>query len=126
MRLLVLGGTVFVSFTVAAEAVRRGHEVVCAARGASGRVRDGAKLVVVDRDDPAGLDALAGERFDAVVDVAKISYPWVTRALDALADGAAHWTFVSSVSAYSDETTPGLGPDAPLLEPLESELGPGE
>src|SRR5439155_20342507 len=95
MRLLVLGGTVFVSFTVAAEAVRRGHEVVCAARGTSGRVPDGAKLVVVDRDDPSGLDTLAGERFDAVVDVAKISYPWVTRALNALADSAAQRTFVA-------------------------------
>ncbi|HEV8556459.1 MAG TPA: NAD-dependent epimerase/dehydratase family protein [Actinophytocola sp.] len=126
MRILVLGGTVFVSYTVAAEALRRGHEVVCAARGTSGNVPDGAKLVVVDRDDPGGLAPLAGERFDAVVDVAKISHPWVVRALDALAGTAAHWTFVSSVSAYADETTIGQDATAPLLEPLESELGPDE
>ena len=36
MRILVLGGTVFLSEAVAAEAVRRGHEVVCACRGQSG------------------------------------------------------------------------------------------
>jgi nucleoside-diphosphate-sugar epimerase len=126
MRILVLGGTVFVSYTVAAEALRRGHEVVCAARGTSGKVPDGAKLVVVDRDDPDGLAPLAGERFDAVVDVAKISHPWVVRALDALAGTAAHWTFVSSVSAYADETTIGQDATAALLEPLESELKEGE
>ena len=44
MRLLVLGGTVFVGHAVAAEALRRGHEVVCAARGTSGEVPAGARL----------------------------------------------------------------------------------
>jgi nucleoside-diphosphate-sugar epimerase len=126
MRLLVLGGTVFVSHAVAAQALRRGHDVVCAARGSSGSVPSGAKLVVVDRDSPTGLDVLAGERFDAVVDVAKISHPWVTRALDVLAEGAGHWTFVSTISAYADETTLGQGPDAPLLQPLERHVGPEE
>lgn len=126
MRLLVLGGTVFVSYAVAAEAVRRGHEVVCAARGSSGSIPDGAKLVAVDRDRPDGLEPLAGERFDAVVDVARISYPWVARALDALADGAAHWTFVSSISAYADSTTVGQQPGAPVLEPKTEQVGEGE
>jgi 2'-hydroxyisoflavone reductase len=122
MRLLVLGGTVFVSHAVATEGVRRGHEVVCAARGTSGSVPDGAKLVVVDRDSPTGLDSLAGERFDAVVDVAKMSYPWVSRALDAL--DADHWTFVSSVNAYADMTVPGQKPGAPTLEPRQEEIAP--
>ena len=118
MRLLVLGGTVFVSYTVAAEAVRRGHEVVCAARGTSGSVPDGARLVEVDRDRPDGLDPLAGEQFDAVVDVATVSYPWVDQALKALAERARHWTFVSTINVYADEDTPGQRPDAPLVEPL--------
>src|SRR6266542_1214107 len=119
MRLLVLGGTVFVGYTVAAEALRRGHEVVCAARGTSGSVPPGATLVAVDRDSPDGLKPLAGERFDAVVDVAKMSYPWVSRALDTLADGAGHWTFVSSVNAYAEMSIPGQKPGAPTLEPRQ-------
>ncbi|MFC4943281.1 epimerase [Pseudonocardia sp. GCM10023141] len=119
-RWLVLRGTLFLSRAVAAAAVARGHDVVCAARGESGGVPDGAKLVAVDRQRPDSLDALRGERFDAVVDVAKMSYPWVRDALAAIGPTAAHWTFVSSISAYaeSDPHIPTL--DAPLLEPLQA------
>lgn len=104
MRLLVLGGTRFLSYAVAAEGVRRGFDVVCAARGESGRVPEGAQLVKVDRDAEDGLDALTGD-FDAVVDVARLSYSWVRRAIDTLGDRAGHWTFVSSISAYADHST---------------------
>ena len=118
MRLLVLGGTVFVSKTVAAEAVARGHDVTCAARGTSGSVPAGATLVRVDRDAPDGLAALAGAEFDAVVDVAAISYPWVADALALLGAGAKHWTFVSTINVYSDDETTGQRPGSPQVEPL--------
>ncbi|MCG8919682.1 NAD-dependent epimerase/dehydratase family protein [Actinokineospora sp. PR83] len=117
MRLLVLGGTRFLGRAVAAEAVTRGHEVVCAARGLAGDATPGARLVKVDRDAPDGLAPLAGERFDAVVDVAPISYDWVSRALEALADRVGHWSFVSSVSAYADFGVPPTGVGDPLLPP---------
>ncbi len=120
MKMLVLGGTAFLSHTVAAEGVRRGHDVVCAARGTSGRVPDGATLVKVDRDRPDGLAALAGREFDAVVDVATMSYPWVRDALDAFAAGAGHWTFVSSINVYADAVTTGQDENAALHEPVDS------
>ncbi|HEU5474068.1 MAG TPA: NAD-dependent epimerase/dehydratase family protein [Actinophytocola sp.] len=119
MRVLVLGGTVFVGHAVATEALRRGHEVVCAARGESGPVPDGATLVRVDRDAEDGLAPLAGESFDAVVDVATVSYPWVDRALRALADRVGHWTFVSTINVYADSVTPGQRADAALVEPVQ-------
>jgi len=120
MRLLVLGGTVFLSKAVAAEAVRRGHAVVCAARGTSGPTPDGATLVQVDRDaGPAAFEPLAGESFDAVVDVATMDPGWVRDALKAIGPRAGHWTFVSSMSAYADHGTPGLtAATAPLLPPV--------
>ncbi|MGH3759517.1 NAD-dependent epimerase/dehydratase family protein [Actinophytocola sp.] len=117
MRLLVLGGTIFVGYAVAAEAVRRGHDVVCAARGESGPVPHGATLVRVDRDADEGLAPLAGERFDAVVDVAPLSLPWVDRALRAFADRAGHWTFVSTINVYADNATPGQTPATGPLVP---------
>ncbi|MXG91173.1 NAD-dependent epimerase/dehydratase family protein [Nocardioides flavescens] len=113
MRLLVLGGTVFLSRAVADAALARGHEVVCAARGTSGSVPEGARLVEVDR--AADLPDLGGP-FDAVVDVAR-QPSWVRRAL-AATDGA-HWVFVSTISVYADESTPGGGPGSlPLVPPV--------
>jgi nucleoside-diphosphate-sugar epimerase len=121
MRLLVLGGTVFLSKAVAAQGVLRGHTVVCAARGTSGAVPDGAELVPVDRDaGAAALEPLARREFDAVVDVATMNPEWVRDALAALGPRAGHWTFVSSMSVYADNGTPGLtASSAPLLPPVQ-------
>lgn len=118
MRLLVLGGTVFVSHAVAAAAVARGHQVTCAARGVSGSVPVGAELVRVDRDQPDGLEPFDGRTFDAVVDVESLSFTRVRRALAALGPGAGHWTYVSTSSVYADNETPGQRAGAaPLLDP---------
>lgn len=119
MRLLVLGGTVFLSRAVAAEAVRRGHTVTCAARGASGPVPEGAELVRWDRAHPVP-DELAGRRFDAVVDVAR--HPSrVAAAVEAFPD--AHWVFVSTINVYADESTPGGRPGTlPLREPITGDV----
>ncbi|MFC0115446.1 NAD-dependent epimerase/dehydratase family protein [Kibdelosporangium aridum] len=112
MRLLVLGGTVFLGKAIAAEAVTRGHDVTCAARGSTNEAP--APLIKLDRDDPDGLAPLRGERFDAVVDVAKISYPHVRRAVEQIE--SAHWTFVSSISVYTEFRTGRT--DDPTFEPL--------
>ncbi|WP_109506727.1 epimerase [Nocardioides speluncae] len=121
MKLLVLGGSVFLSRAVAEEAVRRGHDVVCACRGSSGSLPDGTRHVVLDRDadDPAAV--LDGD-FDAVVDVAR--HPSRVRsAVAALPD--AHWIFVSTINVYPDNTTPGGHPgNLALLDPIETDEDP--
>jgi nucleoside-diphosphate-sugar epimerase len=119
---LVLGGTRFLSRAVAAAAVARGHEVTCVARGESGPPPSGATLVVADRDVPGALEPLRGRRFDAVVDVATMSFPWVRDALAVI--DAGHWTFVSTINVYADPATPGLGVDAPVLAPLQAGSSP--
>lgn len=117
MRILVLGGSVFLSRAVAAEAVRRGHDVVCACRGTSGSVPDGARLVETDRTGPLP-DELTG--FDAVVDVAR-QPSWVRAAVERLPD--AHWVFVSTINVYEDESTPGGRPGTlPLRAPQPDDV----
>ena len=119
MRFLVLGGTVFLSRAVAVEALARGHEVVCAARGASGSVPEGATHVVLDRGGDIPAD-LAAEDFDAVVDVARTP-SWVRRAVAAWPE--AHWTFVSTVNVYPDDTATGGTPATlPLREPVHHDV----
>lgn len=122
MRLLVLGGTAFLGRAVAGRAVAEGYDVVCAARGVSGQVPPGAALVTVDRDAPDGLAPLAGERFDAVVDVS--SRPsQVARAVTALDGRVGHWCYVSSGSVYVDTGAPGQTADtAPTLPPAPPEM----
>ncbi len=112
----------FLSRAIAADAVARGHEVTCAARGESGVVPEGARHVVLDRESP-DWSALEGE-WDAVVDVARTP-SWVAAALDALVDRAPHWTFVSTISVYADQTTPGGSQDTlPLLPAAGDDVDP--
>ncbi|HWH00768.1 MAG TPA: NAD-dependent epimerase/dehydratase family protein [Pilimelia sp.] len=126
MRLLVLGGTVFVGRAVARRARDLGHEVVCAARGRSGAPPDGVRFVPVDRGDPAGWAGLAGETFDAVVDVARRP-SYVRSAVAALGDRVGHWVFVSTCSVYADQATPRQRvATAPLLPPAPPEVDDAE
>jgi len=121
MRLLVLGGTQFLSRAVAAEAARRGHDVVCANRGRSGTVPPGVTTVRWDRDVPPPAELTEGEPYDAVVDVARLP-SHVRRALAAVP--AAHWVFVSTVSVYADDADP-AGPGAGRLrEPVAEDVDP--
>ncbi|MDQ4006713.1 MAG: reductase [Actinomycetota bacterium] len=113
MRVLVLGGTLFLSHATAAEAVARGHEVTCAARGESGPVPDGATLVQLDREDPH-WDALADQSWDVVVDVGRRP-SWVRAAVEALGARTGSWVFVSTCSVYADHATPGGTTDDALL-----------
>jgi 2'-hydroxyisoflavone reductase len=99
-RILVLGGTVYLSKTIARLAIARGHQVTVAARGTSGEPPAGAEFVKIDRSVPDGAEALRGREFDAVFDVARIPAQ-ITPVLDALADGAGHWSFISTISVYA-------------------------
>ena len=55
MRLLVLGGTLFLGRHVATAALERGHEVATFTRGRSGAPPEGVRALHGDRDDPAAL-----------------------------------------------------------------------
>ncbi|MFC7495329.1 MULTISPECIES: NAD-dependent epimerase/dehydratase family protein [unclassified Nocardioides] len=119
MKILVLGGSVFLSKAVAADALARGHEVTCANRGTSGPVPEGAAFVHWDRGDDVPAE-LAAAAYDAVVDVARMP-SWV-RASVAAWPGA-HWVFVSTVNVYADDSTPGGRPGTlPLREPQPDDV----
>ncbi|WP_035735988.1 NAD-dependent epimerase/dehydratase family protein [Glycomyces arizonensis] len=115
-RVLVLGGTVYLSKEIAAQAVARGHDVTVAARGESGEPPEGVEFVRIDRGDDEGVEPLRGRSFDAVVDVARIPAQ-VRRVLDVLGDSAGHWTFVSSISVYADHSRT----DSEVLEPTDAD-----
>ena len=117
MRILVLGGSVFLSKAVAADAVARGHEVTCVTRGRSGEVPPGTRHVVWDRADDVPPE-LGGETFEAVVDVSRTP-SHVRKAVAAWRD--AHWVFVSTINVYADNATPDPGVDGSLVEAIDED-----
>jgi nucleoside-diphosphate-sugar epimerase len=122
MRLLVLGGTALLGRAVARHARDAGHEVTCLARGAAGEPPAGIRFVTADRDRPGGLVAVAGDTFDAVIDVTRRP-SHARRAVTALAGRIGHWTYVSTISVYADLATPGqLAGVTPLLPPAPPEV----
>lgn len=115
MKFLVFGGSVFLSRTVAEVALARGHKVLCLSRGDSGSPPEGAKHIVADRSEETDPQAgtwtgIASHDWDAVIDVARTP-SWVETALAALKGRVRHWVFVSTISVYSDVSTPGGTPE---------------
>ena len=117
MRILVLGGTVFLSRTIAEVARDAGHDVTCVSRGLSGNPPEGVEFVTADRDEADALAQLAGSEFEAVVDVERQSPTRVRRALEAVGARAGHWTYVSSGSVYTDAVTAGQVANSPIESP---------
>ena len=117
MRILVLGGTAFLSAETARQAVAAGHDVTCFARGTSTTPPDGATWVRGDRALGAAAYAELDGGWDSVVEVSRDPVQ-AGEALDVLGAAAAHWTFVSSCSVYADHSIPGADEAAELLEPL--------
>jgi 2'-hydroxyisoflavone reductase len=110
MRLLILGGTVFLGRHVVTDALERGHDVTLFHRGRTARgLYPAAEEVLGDRD--GGLDVLQGRTWDAIVDTSG----FVPRLVgDSARLDAGHYTFVSSGSVYADHSRPGIDEDAPL------------
>ncbi len=125
MRLLILGGTIFVGRHIVDAALARGHEVTLFNR--SKTAPDLYTEVARLRGDRAQNDyaSLAGRSFDAVVDTCAY-VPRAIReaiaALEARLDGP--YVFISSVSAFASLATTDQDEDAPLAT-LDDTVRPG-
>ncbi len=109
--MLLLGGTAFLGRAIAVEAVARGIDVTCLARGTSPSP-EGASFVRADRDEEDGLSQVAAQQWDAVIDVSR-QPGQVRRALRDLS--TEHVVFISTTSVYAygdrleqDESSPTL------------------
>ena len=117
MRVLVLGGTEFISIHLVRALARAGHQVAVLNRGRRAeRLPAGVTTIVCDRKDHAAVrKALAGVSVDGLVDVtyAPTTGEDVEAVLDALDGRLGHALFVSTCRVYDharpipfDEATP--------------------
>jgi 2'-hydroxyisoflavone reductase len=113
MKLLVLGGTVFLGRAIVEDALRRGHEVTLFNRGQRNPdLFPEAEKLHGDRD--GGLGILAGRRWEAVIDTSAY-FPRLARAsAEALKDAVDRYVFISTISVYADFTQVGMDENAPV------------
>lgn len=125
MKLLVLGGTVFLGRHIVEAALAAGDDVTLFHRG-----RHGADLYPnvtrVLGDRRVSLAPLGGQRFDALVDTSGYLPSEAARVVRELGPSVAHRVFVSSVSVYKDFAVDGIDESYPCAELSEAELEEGE
>ncbi len=99
MKLLVLGGTVFLGRHLVEAALARGAEVTLFNRGRTNPdLFPGVERVIGDRD--GGLEPLRGRRWDAVVDPSGFVPRVVDRSVELLSGSVDLYAFVSTGSVY--------------------------
>jgi 2'-hydroxyisoflavone reductase len=105
MRLLILGGTMFLGRDLVEGALGRGHEVTVFNRGQHGpELFPEVEKLRGDRD--GNLEALRGRRWDAVIDTCGYVPRHVRDSAELLADALSLYVFISSISVYSDHSQP--------------------
>ena len=117
MRVLVIGGTEFISVHLVQALLRDGHEVAALNRGRHPeRMPKDARTIVCDRKDWTALKtALAAERFDGLVDItyAPTTGEDVEALLAALSGRVGHAIFVSTGRVHDHAQPMPLAEDAP-------------
>lgn len=114
-RILITGGTVFVSKFAASWFVARGYEVWVLNRGSRPQI-DGVHLICADRHAPLAPH-LKGLHFDAVLDICAYQAEDVINLLDGL-DSFDDYILISSSAVYPEtnpapfEETQPIGPNA--------------
>jgi len=108
MKVLVIGGTLFIGRMVVQSLLKEGHEVTILHRKTEHDLGRKVGNLTADRNDPAAVtEALQGRRFDVVFDNV---YDWargttaaqVEATVKACGDSLKRYIFMSSVAAYGD------------------------
>ncbi len=135
MRILVIGGTLFIGKLLVTRLLEAGHEITLLHRKAKNPFGSSVADAVADRNDAAAIkSALAGRRFDAAYDIA---YDWergtTARQVEATAlsipGELSRYIFMSSVAAYGeglnhdedDALAPASHPNSYVRNKAESE-----
>jgi nucleoside-diphosphate-sugar epimerase len=113
MKILILGGTVFLGRALVEAALPLGHVLTLFNRGRSNPgLFPQVENLTGERD--SDLEILRGRSWDAVIDTCGYVPRLVGQSARVLADAVDHYTFISSISAYASFSQPGMDESAPL------------
>ena len=113
MKLLIIGGTGFLSSHLVEAVLQHGHELTLFNRGQSNPACfPNVEQLHGNRDGDLAL--LQGRRWDAVIDSCGYVPRVVGASAQALASLTNHYTFISSISVYADFSIAGIDENAPV------------
>ena len=125
MRILILGGTVFLGRALVEAALERGHTLTLFNRGKSNPELY-SQVEQIHGDRGVDLGALKGRRWDAAIDTSGYVPRVVSMSAGLLAQAIDHYTFVSTLSVF-ETPQPGTDENGPLAtlkgEPTEEITG---
>ncbi len=115
MKLLILGGTVFLGRHIVEAALTREHEITLFNRGQHNPdLFPNVEKLRGDRN--TDLSALEGRHWDAAIDTSGFVPRVVKASAQALAQSVRHYTFISSISVFADFTKPAIDENSPLAK----------
>ncbi|MBC7805334.1 MAG: NAD-dependent epimerase/dehydratase family protein [Akkermansiaceae bacterium] len=128
MRILILGGTIFVGRHLVADALKKNHDVTLFHRGKHnpGLFGGAVETITGDRAVADDLAKLAnGREWDAVIDTCGYVPRIVRMSADVLKDSTRTYCFISTVSVYADWSVNDVNEDsalATLTDPATEEV----
>ncbi len=117
MRMLILGGTVFLGRAVTDAALAAGHQLTHFHRAKSAGIDARVETIVGDRTEMPFPASLTGREWDAVIDTSGYLPQVVGRSAHALRDRTGRYLFVSSISVYRDFSLPSIDEGSPVEPP---------
>jgi 2'-hydroxyisoflavone reductase len=125
LTILVIGGTGFTGPEQVEHALARGHKVTVVNRNRRRpdffKGKTEVEQLIGDLD--ADMSVLKGRTFDAVLDIPTTAPYWVRNVAQYMKGKTKHYTFISTLSVYADNKTPGADESDPVL-PMPADLDP--
>lgn len=121
MKILIIGGTIFLGRHLVEAALARGHAVTMFNRG----LHNPDLYPQVEKlhgDRAVDLSALEGKTWDAVFDTCGYVPSVVGKSAEFLRDAVGHYTFVSSCSVYGNFDPNGSDENSPVAEITNEQL----
>jgi 2'-hydroxyisoflavone reductase len=126
VKILIVGGTMFLGRRLVEAALAAGHQVTTFTRGRH-NADDQCDVEKLRGDRHRDVTALSGRHWDAVIDTCGYVPNGVRHVMDALdSDRVGHYTFISSVSVYAEFPRAGLDESGAVSTITDEQLAQAE